>query len=90
MKTLEIIQLRAVGQPLDVLCNQIKESIVDPGVEADIVRIYRQEGLVTDLAIHIHHDSGSTEAGTSEFALRLASELGAFGLVKHTVWREIR
>jgi len=89
MSNLEIIQLRLAGKPPENLCEQIKESIVANEGLAENVMIFHRDGLVTDLAVHIHHvDSQSSEPG--KLGLRIASALKAHGLVEHKVWKQLR
>ena len=88
MKRLEIIHLRSSGEPLESLGNRIRGSLgaVDKNTE---VTLYRREGLETDIAIHLHHLEPPVREGPSGLGLRLASALRAFGLVEHTLWKEL-
>jgi hypothetical protein len=89
MSTLEIIQLRLAGKPPENLCEMIKESIVANEGLSENVMIFRRDGLVTDLAVHIHHpETLSGEPG--KFGLRIASALKAYGLVEHKVWKQLK
>ena len=89
MSWLEIIHLRSFGRPPESLGARIRESLGTPGEHPDVA-LYRREGLDTDVAIHIHHHEAPREEGPSRVGLRLASELGTFGLVQHTLWKELR
>ena len=89
MSRLEIIHLRSSGEPLAPLGERIRESI---GVESrdTEVTLYRRHGLETDLAVHIRHLGVPGREGPSGLALRLASALRAYGLVEHTLWKELK
>ena len=88
MTKLEIIHLRSSGEPLDSLGHLIRESL---GTQDENTRItlYRQDGLETDVAVHIQHPGVTEKEGPSRLALRLASALRAFGLIDHTLWEEL-
>ena len=88
MKQLEIVHLRSSREPVEGLADLLSESI-RPGVEAgQVVTLYRQHGLNTDLAVHIR-SSPSSQRRRSNFALQLAAALRIYGLVEHTVWEEV-
>ena len=90
MKRLEIIHLRSSGEPVESLTERISESIRDGGDEASTLTLYRRHGLETDLAVHVLSPDDAVKTRPSDLALRLASELRAYGLVEHTVWEELR
>ena len=90
MTRLEIIHLRSSGQPIEVLTELIKRSIAPGGEKASTLKLYRCQGLATDLAVHILRSDVAGKRGPSDLALRLASELRAYGLVEHTIWEEPR
>ena len=90
MTWLEIIHLRSSGEPIAVLTGSIQDSIAAAGGDKPILTLYRRQGLATDLAVHVLHADTSAEAEPSDFGLRLASELRAYGLVEHTIWEELR
>ena len=90
MTRLEIIHLRSASGPIESLTDRIKMSIRDGGEEDATLKLYRRHGLETDLAVHIFRPDVAVETGPTDLALRLASELRAFGLVEHTVWEELR
>ena len=89
MKLLEIIHLRWSGEPIEALSRQITDSIPVGNVDAGIVSMYRRNGLVTDVAIHIQHHNADGEREPCALALHLANALREFGLVEHTVWEEM-
>ena len=89
MRILEIIQVRFVGDSLEVLGGQIKRSTEATTKSTEVVTIYRQVGLETDLAVHIRHEVSDARR-PSELGLRLASALKSHGLVEHTVWEELQ
>ena len=88
MSHLEIIHLRSSSEPIETLADRIRESLWDEGRNEGVFTIYRRDGLATDLAVHIRHDT--TDASVpSRLGLNLVSALAAFGLVKHSVWHEM-
>ena len=89
MTRLEIIHLRSSGEPIEALVDGINKSLGEGAEDASTLTLYRSHGLGTDLAVHVLH-TGAAEAGPSALALRLASELRAYGLVEHTLWEELR
>ena len=89
MIQLEIIHLRSSGEPVDSLTRLISASIREGADEASTLTVYRRHGLDTDLAVHVRRHGTAGGEGPSDLALRLASELRAYGLVEHTVWDEL-
>ena len=89
-RRLEIIHLRSSGTSLESLIDAMKESISASDKSKEIITMYCREGLETDVAIHLRDTDASTTRGQSTLGLRFASELKAFGLVEHSVWRELR
>lgn len=88
MNTLEIIHLRSSSEPIERLADRIRESLWDEGRDKGVFTIYRQDGLATDLAVHIRH--GAEEARVpSRLGLSLVSGLAVYGMVKHSVWHEM-
>jgi len=88
MSTLEIIHLRSSSEPIESLADRIRESLWDEGRSEGVFTIFRRDGLETDLAVHIRHPEDGAEP-PSRLGLNLVSALAAYGLVKHSVWREI-
>jgi hypothetical protein len=88
MSRLEIIHLRSWGMPFGTLSDLIRRSIHKTPLKQSSVILYRRNDLETDLAIHILQVEPREEYGPSVLGLRLASALGALGLVEHTVWEE--
>lgn len=89
MNALEIVHLRSSGEPIETLGERIRESIEAEATDAEVVTLYRRQGLETDVGVHIRHAKPRRGNGQSTLALRLASALRAFGLVEHTVWEEM-
>ncbi len=89
MKRLEIIHLRSSGEPLEALTERISGSLAEGDEGAETLTLYRRRGLDTDLAVHLVRADVGAKRGPSDLALRLASELRAYGLVEHTVWEEL-
>ena len=90
MIQLEIVHLRSSGEPIESLAELISASIREGGEEASTLKLYRRHALETDLAVHILSPDVARKTGPSDLALRLASELRAYGLVEHTVWEELK
>jgi len=90
MRRLEIIHLRSSGEPLESLSERIHESIWAEGEQAEVVTLYRRNGLGTDLAVHIHHLETPGREGSSRLGLQLVSSLAIFGLVEHSLWEEMK
>lgn len=84
---LEIIQLRSTTESVELLAEQIKESIREPEKQDEILSIYHRKGLESDLAIHLLRRNVQTDT-PSRLSLRLVSALKAYGLVEHTIWKE--
>ncbi len=89
MSQLEIIHLRASGEPIEAIAERIKESSASVQQDVDVIVVYRQVGLDTDLALHLHHRTLMPGEGASPSGLRLAAALSGYGLVEHTVWKEL-
>jgi hypothetical protein len=88
MNTLEIIHLRLAGDHPEVLVDGIRETVESEGNSID-VRIYRHTTLETDLVVHLHRDVSGGLRLTSDLGARLASVLRDYGMVEHSVWREL-
>jgi hypothetical protein len=88
MKVLEIVHLRSIGAPIDGLVEGIRTSMRQSEHGAPAVNLFRRHGLETDLSVHIQSDSSDSEQAHA-IALKLASELRAYGLVDHTRWEEL-
>ncbi len=86
---LEVIHLCRAGDSLDDLCDQIRDSVSDDHDLAGNIRFFQHKGLVTDLAIHIYHHGVSGDEIPSDIGLRIAASLKTYGLVKHSVWKEL-
>lgn len=88
MRVLEIVHLRSSGAPIDWLVEGIRTSMGRTVHGPPAVNLFRRHGLETDLSIHIRSDA-SDSAQAHAIALKLASELRAYGLVDHTRWEEL-
>ena len=88
MNTLEIIHLRSSSEPIEMLADRIRESLWHEGRDEGVFTIYRQDGLATDLAVHIRHDPEKARV-PSRLGLSLVSALAVYGMVKHSVWHEM-
>lgn len=88
MNTLEVIHLRSSSEPIESLADRIRESLWNEGRDKGVFTIYRQDGLATDLAVHIRHDRDADPV-PSRLGLSLVSALAVYGMVKHSVWHEM-
>jgi hypothetical protein len=88
MNRIEIVHLRFTGEPIESLGASIRDSLGPGGSGAEVVTVYRRQGLETDVAVHIRHDAQET-GGPSALGFHLADALRAYGLVEHTVWEEL-
>jgi hypothetical protein len=88
MKTLEIIHLRLAGDRPESLVDVIRKS-VDSRSDPSDVRIYRHSRIESDLVIHLHRNTEGGDARSSELGARLASVLRDYGMVEHSLWREL-
>jgi len=86
---LEVIHLCRAGDSLDDLCDRIRDSVEDDHELAGNIKFFQHTGLVTDLAIHIYHHGALCDAIPSDIGLRIAASLKAYGLVKHSLWKEL-
>ena len=90
MSQLEIIHLRSSCEPVESLAKLISASIREGGEEVSNLNLYRRFGLEADLTVHVRRHGLAGGDGPSDLALRLASELRAYGIVEHTVWGELK
>lgn len=89
MSHLEIVHLRASGESVEALGQRIEASLMARQEGAETVVVYRQNGLGTDLAVHVHHPAATQGKRPSAIGLRLASALRDYGLVEHTYWERL-
>lgn len=90
MKWLEIIELRTVGKNRAAMELQLYSLIdeVKHKMRQHAIKVYCHISVETDFSIHLYTDSVSADYGGSPLGQRLASALGEFGLVNHSVWIE--
>jgi hypothetical protein len=89
MRFLEIVHLRSAGDSVERVSDAVKESTRSALLSRQELTVFRRNGLETDIAVHIDSGDVSGPATPSDLGLRLASELRSYGLVEHTVWREL-
>lgn len=89
MKVLEIIHLQSGAGSIPLLSDQVRASLRRADERSRTVAIYRRDGVVNDLAVHIQYTGRSKSAKQTELGLRLAAALREYGIVEHTVWTEI-
>jgi hypothetical protein len=88
MRVLEIVHLRSGSARIDGMVEGIRASMGQTVHGPPAVHLFRRHGLETDLSIHIQADA-SDSGQAHAIALKLASELRAYGLVDHTRWEEL-
>jgi hypothetical protein len=88
MKIIEIIHVRLSANMPQSLSKKIRRSIGDE-VSSEVFTIFQRDNLESDLAVHIHRNENNTQCGPSLIGIHLASSLKEFGLVEHTVWKEL-
>lgn len=88
MKITEIIHVRLSAGIPQSLSEKIRKSI-RAEASAKIFTIFQRDNLKSDLAVHIHRNEDSSQIGPSQFGIHLASSLKEYGLVDHTVWKEL-
>lgn len=88
MKITEIIHVRlSAGMPPG-LSEKIRKSI-SAEISAEFFTIFQRDNLESDLAVHIHRNEDITQSGPSQFGIHLASSLKEYGLIDHTIWKEL-
>ena len=90
MNWIEIIDLRSAGRELATLKQTLAGMVskLDRDIGIDKICLYHNARVETDISIHIQWKTGEETSGKSDLGLRLASALGAYGRVNHTVWLE--
>lgn len=88
MKIIEIIHVRLLAREPKILSERIRESI-DYEITDKVFTIFQRDNLESDLAVHIHRNEYNRQSGPGQFGIHLASSLKAYGLVDHTVWKEL-
>ena len=88
MKVLEVIHLRQMGHSnqsiLDVLRATVKAEC-----DGSEVTVLSRIGLASDLSIHIAREVHHPENLQSVTGQRLVAALNEYGLVEHTLWKEM-
>ena len=89
MKIVEIIHVRLAAENLQSLGESIRRS-VNTRSNGEVFTVYQRCNLESDLAIHIHRKDDDEKEGASRLGLHLAAALKAYGMVEHTIWKEMR
>ena len=91
MKWIELIQLRSAGSNRELLISKLQRLVdeVDRKRKRQVIMAFSRESIDTDFSIHIIHDSKKIENSGSRLGLRLVAALKEFGLVHHSIWREM-
>ncbi len=90
MKWIEIITLRSPRKIHDSIVSDLLNhtSRNDGNNSLLSMDTYRNAWINTDMSVHLHWKSTSTEQLGSATGLRLARALKEYGLVSHSVWVE--
>ncbi len=90
MKWIEIIEIRSTGNIWKQLETHLQEFInqAEKKTENQTVKLYTRMMVDTDISIHLFHDSNNVNNRGSSLGIKLASDLKAYGMVNHTIWRE--
>ncbi len=91
MKWIELIQLRSAGSNRKIVESKLQRLIdeVDRKKKWQPIVAYSRVSIDTDFSIHILHDSKKVETAGSRLGLRLVAALKEFGLVNHSIWKEM-
>ncbi len=83
--------VRSAGSNGDVVDATLKELMYSEAIEAEheVIRVFRNEKLDSDICIVLFHNGKKTRTGGSLLGLNLAAALKEVGLVNHTIWSEI-
>ena len=85
---LEILHLRLAGRVSPLLPDAIR-SIAGKNARGVSIHIYQQEELETDLLVQLHYGADAGGEGTADLGERLASLLREYGMIEHSVWKEL-
>lgn len=88
MKITEIIHVRLFGKIQQRLSETIRKSL-GTEISAEVFTIFQRDNLESDLAVHIYRNENNNLCGASQLGIHLASSLKEYGLVEHTVWKEL-
>ncbi|MEJ2656299.1 MAG: hypothetical protein P8012_03775 [Desulfobacterales bacterium] len=90
MKWIEVIEIRSTGDTRKQLEKHIQEIInhAEKKSGQPIIKLYNRMNIVTDLSIHLVHNSSVAKKRGSSLGIRLVSALKSYGLVNHTIWIE--
>lgn len=90
MKWLEIINLRSMGNGLEKLQTEIKQSVSGSQKPDALTKVhfYTHYGVHTDMGIHLHWNTENVEIQGSGLGQRLAFACKQFGRVDLSVWVE--
>ena len=90
MQWLEIISLRSGAKNKDVLEQKLRQLCGALERENRKTAVaYSRDQIDSDYCIHLRHQMEDVERGGSSLGLRLVEALKEFGLVHHSVWKEM-
>ena len=89
LKQLEVIHLRMAGKITAELIRSVRGSIVKDDFRKISIRTYLREELETDLLVHLHYEIELPATTKPELGEKLASSLREYGMVEHSIWKEL-
>ncbi len=92
MKHLEIISLRCFNPDIEELVNRYIAPMMnlEEVKQAFEVKVYRHSKLEMDIVLKIKRKDNLTSNRKSIIGLRLADNLKSFGIINHSIWKEMR
>lgn len=90
MAIMEIIRLRSAQHPMESLRKQISDSIPTDSLTGDSIAVFTSCGLESDVAVHIYRQEENALPEKSVLGIRLASAMRVYGMIEHSLWREMK
>lgn len=88
MKWIEVIQLRSSAQELPKLAEKLRR-FVSSELSDEVVSVYRHEGVMTDLSVHLVHQTAENSRPDTTLGQHLAAQLEEHGLIDRSLWVEV-
>lgn len=91
MRWSEEIMVRTSGRHTEALASILQElsAEVAETIGRNRIRVCRREGIDTDFSIVLSHECDTIGIESRRLGLRLNAALKEFGLVHHTIWKEM-
>lgn len=92
MKWAELITVRSTGNNKKALTSALQELMNDIAGKygPERIRMYHRQTIDIDFCIILFHEAEPVVHHGSRLGLRVAAALKVFGMVNHSVWREMR